>query len=75
MNSTASLKARLEAIEDERREVIAKARAEAELEVAVLKRNIESLKSQLKKAGQPLEALEKGGREGREDRGESRRTG
>jgi DNA mismatch repair protein MutS2 len=37
--------------------VIAKARAEAELEVAVLKRNIESLKSQLKKARQPLEAL------------------
>jgi DNA mismatch repair protein MutS2 len=51
------LEARLEAIEDERREVIAKARAEAELEVAVLKRNIESLKKQLKQARQPLEAL------------------
>ncbi len=51
------LEARLEAIEDERRDVITKARAEAELEVAVLKRNIESLKSQLKKARQPLEAL------------------
>jgi len=51
------LEARLEAIEDERREVIAKARAEAELEVAVLKRNIESLKKQLKDARQPLEAL------------------
>ena len=51
------LEARLEAIEDERHEVLAQARAEAELEVAVLKRNIESLKSQLKKARQPLEAL------------------
>ncbi|GAB4499732.1 MAG: endonuclease MutS2 [Anaerolineales bacterium] len=48
---------RLEKIEDERRETIAKARAEGELEVAVLKRNIESLKSQLKKASQPLEAI------------------
>src|SRR4029079_2821271 len=51
------LEKRLEKIEDERREVLAKARAEGELEVAVLKRNIESLKSQLKKAQQPLEAL------------------
>jgi DNA mismatch repair protein MutS2 len=51
------LEARLEAIEDERREVIAKARAEADLEVAVLKKNIESLKKQLKGARQPLEAL------------------
>jgi DNA mismatch repair protein MutS2 len=51
------LEAHLEAIEDERREVLSQARAEAELEVAVLKRNIESLKSQLKKARQPLEAL------------------
>src|SRR3970282_107652 len=41
---------RLEKIEDERRDVVAKARAEGELEVAVLKRNIESLKSQFKKA-------------------------
>jgi DNA mismatch repair protein MutS2 len=48
---------RLEKIEDERRDVLAKARAEGELEVAVLKRNLESLKSQLKKARQPLEAL------------------
>ena len=37
--------------------MLAKARAEGELEVAVLKRNLESLKSQLKKARQPLEAL------------------
>ena len=37
--------------------MLAKARAEGELEVAVLKRNIESLRSQLKKARQPLEAL------------------
>ena len=53
------LEKRLEVIEDERRDVIAKARAEAELEVAVLRRNIESLKVQLKKARQPLEAVKK----------------
>jgi DNA mismatch repair protein MutS2 len=54
---TRELEKRLEKIEDERREVLAKARAEGELEVAILKKNIESLKSQLKKAKQPLEAL------------------
>jgi len=54
---TKELEKRLEKIEDERRDVIAKARAEGELEVAVLKRNIDSLKSQLKKAKQPLEAI------------------
>ncbi|HSL30633.1 MAG TPA: endonuclease MutS2 [Anaerolineales bacterium] len=55
---TRELEKRLEKIEDERREVIAKARAEGELEVAVLKKNIESLKSQLKRARQPLQALQ-----------------
>jgi len=54
---TKDLEKRLEKIEDERREVLAKARAEGELEVAVLKRNIDSLKSQLKKARQPLDAI------------------
>jgi DNA mismatch repair protein MutS2 len=54
---TKELEKRLEKIEDERREVLARARAEGELEVAVLKRNIDSLKSQLKKAKQPLQAL------------------
>jgi len=54
---TKELEKRLEKIEDERREVLAQARAEGELEVAVLKRNIESLKTQLKKARQPLEAI------------------
>jgi DNA mismatch repair protein MutS2 len=54
---TKDLEKRLEKIEDERREVLAKARAEGELEVAILRRNIESLKSQLKKAKQPLQAL------------------
>lgn len=53
----ADLAKRLEKIEDERRETIAKARAEGELEVAILKRNIDSLKSQLKKASQPLTAI------------------
>jgi len=51
------LEKRLEKIEDERREVLGKARAEGELEVAVLKQNIESLKQQMKKARQPLEAI------------------
>ena len=37
--------------------MLAKARAEGELEVAVLRSNIDSLKSQLKKAKQPLEAI------------------
>ncbi len=54
----AELQKRLDKIEDERREVLAKARAEGELEVAVLRRNIESLKSQLKKARQPLQAIQ-----------------
>ena len=53
----ADLAKRLEKIEDERRETLAKARAEGELEVALLKRNIDSLKSQLKKASQPLTAI------------------
>jgi DNA mismatch repair protein MutS2 len=56
-SQTKQLEKRLETIEDERREVLAKARAEGELEVAVLKRNIDSLKSQLKKAKQPLDAI------------------
>src|SRR5215207_8948214 len=55
---TKEIEKRLEKIEDERREVLAKARAEGELEVAVLKRNIDSLKSQLRKAKQPLEAIQ-----------------
>ncbi len=47
----------MEKIEDERREVLARAHAEGELEVAILKQNIESLKGQLKKARQPLDAI------------------
>ncbi len=54
---TKEIEKRLEKIEDERREVLAKARAEGELEVAVLRKNMDSLKSQLKKAKQPLEAI------------------
>lgn len=54
---TKEIEKRLEKIEDERRDVLAKARAEGELEVAVLRSNIDSLKSQLRKAKQPLEAL------------------
>ncbi|MFN2121174.1 MAG: endonuclease MutS2, partial [Anaerolineales bacterium] len=54
---TLDLEKRLGSLEDERRQVLAQARAEGELEVAVLRRNIEALKAQLKKARQPLEAL------------------
>ena len=57
--SARALEKRLEKIEDERREILAQGRAEAELEAAVLRRNIDSLKSQLKKARQPLEAVQK----------------
>ncbi|MCX6066664.1 MAG: Smr/MutS family protein, partial [Chloroflexi bacterium] len=53
------LQKRLESIEDERREVVAKARAEAELEVEVLKRNLGRLKAELKKLRLPVDALEK----------------
>ncbi len=56
-SQTRELEKRLEKIEDERRETLAKARAEGELEVAVLKSNIDSMKSQLKKASQPLQAI------------------
>jgi len=56
---TRELANRLENIEDERREVIARTKAEAELEVEVLKRNIGRLKADLKKLRQPLDALEK----------------
>ncbi len=54
---THELEQELKTLEDRRREVLAKARAEGELEVAVLRQNINSLKSQLKKARQPLDAL------------------
>ncbi|MBI5297781.1 MAG: endonuclease MutS2 [Chloroflexi bacterium] len=54
---TKELEARIEKIEDERREVLAKARAEGELEVAVMRKNIESLKQQMRKARQPLDAI------------------
>ncbi len=55
---TKEIEKRLEKIEDERRDVLAKARAEGELEVAVLRRNIDSLKSQMKKAKQPLDVIQ-----------------
>ncbi len=50
---------RLEKIEDERHEVIARARADAELEVEVLKRSLARLKAEMKKLRQPLAALQK----------------
>ena len=54
---TQELEQQLAAMEDQRRQVLAQARAEGELEVAVLRRNIESLKARLKKARQPLDVL------------------
>ncbi len=54
---TQELEKELKSLEDRRREVLAKARAEGELEVAVLRQNIDSLKAQLKKARQPLDAV------------------
>lgn len=54
---TRELEGELKGLEDRRREVLARARAEGELEVAVLRQNIDSLKAQLKKARQPLDAL------------------
>ncbi|HTP02087.1 MAG TPA: endonuclease MutS2, partial [Anaerolineales bacterium] len=57
-SQTQELSSRLDKIEDERRAALARARAEGELEVAVLRENIAALKAQLKKARQPLEALQ-----------------
>ena len=50
---------RLEQIEQERQKVLERARAEGELEVEVLKAQLKSLKDELKRAHQPLEALKK----------------
>jgi DNA mismatch repair protein MutS2 len=51
------LEKRLEHIEDERRQVLEKARAEGEMEVAILQQQIDTLKEQMKKARQPLDAI------------------
>jgi DNA mismatch repair protein MutS2 len=51
------LESELAKIEDQRREALARARAEGELEVAVLRQNIDALKARLKMARQPLDAL------------------
>ena len=51
------LEKRLEEIETERYEVLDKARAEGELEVAVLRKNLEELRNRLDKARQPLAAI------------------
>ena len=51
------LSARLEKIEEERQSVLEQARAEGELEVEIVKAQLETLKDELKKARQPLEAV------------------
>jgi DNA mismatch repair protein MutS2 len=50
---------RLEKIEEERQKVLEQARAEGELEVEVFKAQLKLLKSELKKAHQPLDLLQK----------------
>jgi DNA mismatch repair protein MutS2 len=50
---------RLDKIEEERQKVLERARAEGELEVEVLKAQLKSLKDELKRARQPLDALQK----------------
>lgn len=50
---------RLEKIEEERQKVLERACAEGELEVEVFKAQLKSLKDELKKARQPLDALQK----------------
>lgn len=52
-----SLAERLEKIEEERQQVLERARAEGELEVEVLKAQLKTIKEELKRARQPLEAL------------------
>ncbi len=49
---------RLEKIEEERQAVLAEARSEGELEIAVLQTQIETLRKELKKARQPLQDLQ-----------------
>ena len=49
---------RLEKIGEERQQVLEQARAEGELEVELLKAQLKMLKDELKKAHQPLEALQ-----------------
>lgn len=53
----AELNARLEKIEDERRAILEKARRESEARVAELESEMETLRRQLARARQPLEAL------------------
>jgi len=52
------LTARLDAIEQERQQILEAARAEGELEVEVLKAQLNTLKAELKKAHQPLDAIQ-----------------
>jgi len=50
---------RLEKIEEERQKVLEQARNEGELEVEILKTQLKTLKDELKRARQPLDALQK----------------
>ncbi len=52
------LEERLEKIEEERQKVLAQARAEGELEIEILKAQLKTFKDELKKARQPVQALE-----------------
>lgn len=52
------LEKRLSLIEDERRDLLEKARAEAELRVLVIEKELDDLRREMQRARQPLEALE-----------------
>jgi DNA mismatch repair protein MutS2 len=56
-NLRAELATRLDAIEDERREVLEQARSEAEEDVETLREELRKVQRQLKRARQPLEVL------------------
>jgi DNA mismatch repair protein MutS2 len=53
----AELRGRLEHIEDERRELLAQARADAESELEALRAEIRRIRKQLSAAGQPLDVI------------------
>jgi DNA mismatch repair protein MutS2 len=52
------LDARLEGVEDERREILEQARQEAQINLTEIRADIEDLSKRLKRAGQPLEVLD-----------------
>jgi DNA mismatch repair protein MutS2 len=64
------LRGRLEGIEDERRELLAQARAEAESELEALRAEIRRIRKQLNAAGQPLDVIRQVERDARDLEGD-----